>query len=343
MRRGLRLLGPSVAALLSGAAAAWAACPPAPEPVTSLSFGSRYAEDSESRSEIDPDSAAEADEALQPVDDFLRDLVKEANAVVEGSPDSAAMADCIIAAIADWARADALSDLGSRTANLVIGSRLAGFALVLMQVEPHATHPEDLNEIKAWLSRRIAEQMRFWDDEAPPGARSGNLRAWAALAASAASTGIDDPILRAWAVWSVGHVLCTAGEDGHLPQEMTRGRLALHYQLHATAPLVVATLLLERQGLPLAETCDGAIHRIVGFALDDLATGERTEAITGEVQSYFDGSDQLEGFHLAWLEAYLHLPSIPRRDEAEALADSYRPLNYSKLGGNQSLLWDDPP
>jgi poly(beta-D-mannuronate) lyase len=184
--------------------------------------------------------------------------------------------------------------------------------------------------------------MNFWE-EALPGAWRGNLRAWAALAASATSATPGDPVQRNWAAWSTGYVLCPAAEDGSLPQEMRRGHLALQYQLHAIAPLVTSALLLERQGRPLAASCDGALHRVVSFDLDDLQTCERTRAITGETQSFFDGSDTLEGFHLAWLEAYLSLAEGPWHQEAEALAESYRPLGYSKLGGDQMLLWQAVP
>lgn len=338
MTRACMLFAAPLALAVMGAAPAWADCARAPGPVIELDFDSRYSDSSDTRSELDLESAAEAEEALAPIDDFLRDLVEEANSALKAGPEGAGPADCVLSRVSDWARADALSDLGSETANLTIGSRLAGFALVLMQVAPHATNNTDREEVEAWLSRRVAEQMRFWEEDAPPGARQGNLRAWAALAASATSATTGDPVPRAWATWSTSYVLCTADEDGSLPQEMRRGRLALQYQLHATAPLVLTTLLLERQGISLSGSCQGALDRVVGFVLDDVQTGQRTQAITGEVQSFFDGSDTIEEFHLAWLEAYLNLGGA-WSDEANALADEHRPLSYSKLGGNQTLLW----
>lgn len=325
---------------LALAGPAWAFdCPSAPEPVLNLDYASRYAEDSETRSEIDPEAAQEVEDALAPVDDFLRDLTAMANDAIAGEGDREAAA-CVLGRVADWARAGALGDLGSETANLTLGSRVAGFGLVLMQVVPLAGEDEDAAVAIDWLTGLVWGQMAFWEQEAPDGARRGNLRAWAALGAAAAASLADDDAMRAWAVWSTSYVLCQAEADGSLPQEMKRGRLALRYQLHAVAPLVVATLVLDRQGVDLAGICDGALDRVAGFVAGDLATGERTQAITGEVQSYFDGSDQIEGFDLAWIEAYLRLGGTADRARLDALAAPFRPLAYSKLGGDQALLWD---
>ncbi len=177
--------------------------------------------------------------------------------------------------------------------------------------------------------------MQFWEN-APKGAASGNLRAWAGLAAAATADLTNDRVMRAWAIWSTTYVLCSANPDGSLPQEMTRGKFALHYQLYALAPLVTSVLLLERQGTPVTQQCDGALQRAVHFALSDLDSGAKTQAITGHVQSFFDGSAELGKHHLAWLEPYLAYTPDP---VAEDYAAPRRPLSFSKLGGNQTLIW----
>lgn len=327
------------AGLVPGLAAAQ--CAPAPAPVTALAFDSRYAEDSETRSEIDPAAAEAAEEALRPVEDFLRELASEASAAAEGQ-DSAAAA-CVITRMGDWAAADALAGLGSETAALTVGSRLAGFALILRQMAPLAATPDETGRVARWLDARIAEQIGFWELEAPDGAKQGNLRAWAALAAAARAAGPqtpDSPRLGFWAGASASFVLCTAAADGSLPQEMSRGPRALQYQLHAVTPLVLTAALMQEAGQPLAPVCDGALDRAVGFALADLADGGRaSQAITGEAQNFFDGSDEIDSFHLAFVAAYLTLPDIAHRPAAEAAVAGFETLNYSKLGGNQSLMW----
>lgn len=310
------------------------ACTPAPKPVIALDYGSRYVDDDPSRSKIDAASNAEVNKALKPIDDFIRDLVREGNRVMEKA--DTARADCVLAQMAVWARAEALSDLGSFTANLSVGSRYAGFAFVYRNVRPFATDLASAEVIEAWLSARIDEQMLFWEEEATEGAKRGNLRGWATLGVNLVGeiTG-DDAALR-WSAWSATFLQCQARDDGSLPQETKRGKYALHYQLHAAAPLVVTTALLETQGLSIRGVCDNALDRIVAFTLDDLETGEATAAYAGVTQTFFDGSGSLRPFQLAWLDAYLWLSPNP---DLTALADTHRPFAHSKLGGRQDLLW----
>lgn len=327
-------------AALTAPGAAWAFdCPPTPPPVIALDFGSRYADGDASRSELDADADRDADQALAPVEDFLRDLTRSVGEIHKEGADRAAVADCVMGAMAEWAEAGALSDLRTDTAALTLGARIAGFALVTAQAAPDATRPGEVQAVTDWLTTLTRAQMTWWEVTAPRGARNGNLRAWAALAAGTMAGLTDDPVMRAWATWSVTHVLCTANPDGSLPQEMTRGKRALQYQLHALAPLTVTVLQLQRQGLDLKDSCDGALGRAARFALGDLATGEATRTITGEEQSFFDGSDQIEEWHLAWLEAYVTL--FPAEDEGAVttILRDMRPMGYSKLGGNQTALW----
>lgn len=315
-------------------------CPPPPEPVLTLDYGSRYTDDSETRSEIDDAAEAELEASLQPLDDFIRDLAELANQVYLEDAPRTEIADCVTRQIAVWARAQALQDLASSTARLTIGSRIAGFGMVLRQVAPHGGAPEDLVAIQDWLSALTHAQMTFWEEDAPPGAKRGNLRAWAALGAAATADLTGDGILRSWAAWSTDYVLCTAAPDGSLPQEMSRGRLAYHYQLHAVAPLVVTTRLLRDHDLHPGARCDDALPRVVAFTLADMTDGARTREITDEDQRYFDGEDSLSGYNLAWLPAWQTLSPDP---ELTQLAADFQPLSSSKLGGDQSLIWRSEP
>lgn len=155
-------------------------CPPPPDPVLTLDYGSRYTDDGETRSDIDEAAEAELEAALEPLDEFIRDLADLANQVYLPDAPRAGIADCVTRQIAAWARAGALQDLASSTARLTIGSRIAGFGMVLRQVTPHGGAPEDLAAIRSWLSEMAHAQMTFWEEDAPPGASRGNLRAWAA-------------------------------------------------------------------------------------------------------------------------------------------------------------------
>ena len=311
-------------------------CAAPPEPVISLGFGSRYTVDSESRSEIDVDSNAQVNEALAPIEQFLRDLSRMANDVVEGRDDRAVITECVISQLRVWALADAFSELDTISANFSIGSRLAGFGMVYRQVVPFSNDLAARRDIEDWLGRRASDQMTFWEEDATSGAKTGNLRAWATLGINLAGELRNDPVALRWSAWSAAYLQCQALEDGSLPQEMRRGKYALHYQLHAIAPMVITTRLLEDQGFSILGVCDNALDRIVRFAINDLATGEASESYSGQQQSYFDGTEDLRSFELAWIEAYLTLAEYP---ELDLIANDFRPLGHSKLGGDQALLW----
>ncbi len=325
-------LGVLLVWLWSGAVMAQS-CPPFAEPVLDLAFKSRYATGDETRSEIDPERAAAAEAALEPLDDFVTNLTERTDAALSGGDPAGAA--CVLAELAHWAQADALSDLGTQTVELTIASRLAGLALVAGQVSSSGD-PRDFAAVSAWLGRRMDEQMVFWEG-APDGAAQGNLRAWAALAGAAVALVTDDAVTRGWAAWSVAYVACTADAEGSLPQEMRRGELALHYQLHAVAPMVVAAGLLERQGVSVMDKCGRAMDRVVSFTLQDVAAGgAATEARTGVPQTVEAGLDALKDFQLSWGEAWLRLRSDPA---LEAVISERRPLKYSKLGGDQTRIW----
>ena len=316
---------------------ALANCPAVAAPVISLNFESRYAADDPTRSEINPEAEAETKAALSVLDDFISDLTARTDAAL--TEENTADAACVMAALAQWAGADALSELGTQTVELTIASRLSALALIAGQVAPMAD-PEQTASVTTWLTRRMNAQMTFWED-APKGAASGNLRAWAALAGAAVAALNNDPLLRGWSAWSLSYVACSANADGSLPQEMTRKKLALHYQVHAVTPLTVGAALLEQQGMPVLARCDGALERIVGFTLRDLAAGGvESEAISGAPQTLNEGLEGVKDFQLSWGEAWLNLQPNTALKEALTLR---RPLKYSKLGGDQTRIWATDP
>ncbi len=311
-------------------------CAGSPEPVVTLSYVSRYVQDDAARSTIDPLREAEAEAAVAPVDEFISALARSVDAMYSGSPrDREMMASCVLNQIDDWAQADALSHLDTETVRLTVGARYAGFAMIVWQTLPYAHDHPARDRILDWLDRRMREQVVFWKDAAV-GARQGNLRAWAGLAAAAVAVQTDDAELMDWAEVAIADVMCSANADGSLPQEMARGKLALHYQLHAIAPLVATVAILERRGVPASRVCDAALQRIVDFAVSDLSDGSRTREITGIEQNLFDGVDSLQAFQMAWIEPYL---ALVEDEKLSSLRDELGTLSYSKLGGNQTALW----
>lgn len=311
-------------------------CPAIPEPVISLDHGSRYVTADKSRSDFDEASNEDVNAQLKPVDDFISDLATAANRALSDKTDQAAAADCVLAGLAVWAKADALSQLDTMNAQLSAPSRLAGFAFAYAQVKPLLPPSEDQTRIERWFADRALATMVYFDTDAPKNASRNNLRAWAALAVARIGVTLDNPDMIGWAEASVRLVICQAAPDGSLPLEMARQDLALHYQLHAVTPVVVTAALLQTQGHQLFMACEGAIHRSVQFVLSAFADPDLVEQKTGHPQSYFDGSETLRGFELAWAEAYLSVFAAPK---LASFVAEYGTLGNSKLGGRQSLLW----
>jgi poly(beta-D-mannuronate) lyase len=311
-------------------------CKAVPEPVVSLDHGSRYVAKDKSRSDFDEASNKDVNAQLKPVDTFISDLAIAANRAVSTKADQSVAAECVLSGLAVWASADALSDLATMNAQLSAPSRIAGLAFAYAQIKPFLAESEAQKMVETWLSDRARASMAYFDTGAPTNASRNNLRAWAALAVARIGLTVEDQSMQDWADASVRLVACQAAPDGSLPLEMAREELALHYQLHAVAPMVVAAALLQADGRDLFNACDRAIHRAVGFVLDGFEDPKLVETLTGHPQSYFDGTEELRSFELAWAPAYLSVFHAPR---LSAFVEDFGELGNSKIGGRQSLLW----
>ncbi len=337
----LLAIGTAMTLLAGGALAAKSeaetfACTAAPEPVVSLSYGSRYTDASKTRSDLDEASNARVDEVLRPVESFVGQLMKMANAAV--LDDDPAKAACVTDWLAQWADAGALRDLETMNVRLSIPARHAGLALALLEAETVAPlDPGKRRRIVDWLSVAAAETRTFFDTEAPPNASRNNLRAWAGLAAAAIGRLDNDAALLAWSRQSFELVACQAAPDGSLPLEMNRADRALNYQLHATAPLVVTAELLRATGYDGYAACDGSLGRIAAFTIAAVQDPELVEKLNGKQQTFSTGKQKLEPYMLAWVE-----PLLRHRPDAatEAFIGDLRPLGHAKLGGNLTELGD---
>jgi poly(beta-D-mannuronate) lyase len=328
-------------ALLSGPALADdpPRCPSDAKPVVTLSFGSRYTDDSENRSEFDEEADKAVTAALKPIDEFVTDLARQTDLVNDPKTDpkvAQEAAACVQRSILAWAEAEALSELTTQGANLSAPSRVGGIAFAYGVAKARLPEAEGNETIESWLEARAQQTMAYFDTEAPPRASQNNLRAWAGLAVTRVGLILDDPELIDWGAETAKLVACTAEEDGSLPNEMWRGKLALHYQIHAVAPLVTTAALLQDKDL--FEACDRAIPRVVEFTLAAIEDPAQVEAITGKKQSVGGPDRKPRDFELAWLPAYLRFNPDP---EAAKLVERIEMLGNSKLGGNQRLLWPD--
>jgi poly(beta-D-mannuronate) lyase len=307
-------------------------------PVTKLAYPSRYTKDSKTRSDFDEKANAAVDAALKPVDDFIKELASEANRSLTRKEEKAVLAaDCVVDRIHEWAAADALSALDSEGAQMSVPSRIAGIAIAYAQVKPMATANDRQAVIEAWLRKRVQDSMTYFDTKAPPRASSNNLRAWAGLGAAQVGLLLDDQVIIDWAVASVNRVACTANADGSLPNEMFRGRLALHYQIHAVGPLVFTAGLLKDKDPDLLQTCDGAIVRAAQFAVAGAKDPKIVEPVAGAKQTFNPDPTKLKNFEFAWITSFLSQVEDPQIEE---FAQNFEELSNSKLGGKQSLIWN---
>jgi poly(beta-D-mannuronate) lyase len=328
-------------------ATGFAQCVTVPAPVISVDLPSRYAQDDKTRSAIDEAANARVNEGLAPVDDFVAVLARQTTDALRlarlGEGEKARlMADCVLAGLERWAASDALSQLDSLNAKQSIPSRLGGAAFAYGLAAPLATRdPARSKVIGGWLVERATATMAFFDDpKTSTRTARNNLRMWAAL--SVLRTGIDarDKSLIGWAEASFRRALCEAHADGSLPHEMSRGSLALHYQLHAMQPLVVGVALLRLEGIDLRQTCDNALTRIVMFTLAAVDMPALATAHAGERQKRITGRASLEGFHLAWIPAWQSLSLSPALD---GYAPAGMVLSNSRLGGDQVEIWGRRP
>ncbi|CDM62617.1 MULTISPECIES: alginate lyase family protein [Rhizobium] len=307
-------------------------CPRVPTPVTSLELGSRYEKGDASRSELDQESNAAVNKALRPIDLFVRSVAALSHGSSATKPSDIEKRRCLYTALATWANAGALSDLGTMNAKLAISPRLAGIAIAYNEAKALTPPPSKQKvEIEAWLASLGRKLESFFDNDAPPMASQNNLRAWAGLAVAQIGLATNDDEQVAWGAKSTEMVVCSADEAGALPFEMKRGDKALHYQLHAVAPLVVNAVLLKGHSADSFAVCDGKLAKIVDFTLSAVEKPELAAAKAGTEQSFSMGSETLEPFQLAWLEPYL---TYEKDERALRLAKKYRPLSNSNLGGN---------
>lgn len=329
--------------VFGGAATAQAAketCFTAPKPVMSLGFGSRYQAASKSRSDIDEDSDAAVTKALKPIDKFIQDLAKQ----ITRASDEKDIATrrlyqrCVIDNVYTWAKADALNDMRTPSAKLSVPSRVGGIAIAYAEARNQVPGLGDKQRvIEAWLLKRARETVYFFDNEATKGASRNNLRAWASLGVGEVGILTEDRTLVDWAITSNRTMIDGASPDGSIPLEMNRMRYALHYQLHAMTPLVASVARLCDAGYGKGGANFDKLGVMARFSLDAVKDPKIVQKINGKSQTVKPGL-KANVSALAWLEPYVALSNDMAMEKEFA---SLRPLNNSKLGGNQTALYED--
>jgi poly(beta-D-mannuronate) lyase len=152
------------------------------------------------------------------------------------------------------------------------------------------------------------------------------------MAVAAAGVAAGDAALLGWGMGKGAVFLDAVTSEGAHPQEILRGRMALHYHLFALQSAAALARLGEAGGQPFDPARADALARFARFTYAATQDTARIDALAGVAQG-----------HLAearpWLRDGQGFEIIrPRVAPPEALAP-FRPYRSSWLGGNVTLLW----
>lgn len=313
-----------------------AKCPPPPPPLSSLPTQSRYRPDDPTKSKVDPELSRAYEAAVQPMRDFQGQVVSWANSYFAQPSRKIGDAACALSWMHAWATAAALVSLPPGEGQFNRDQAFAGLGLAYLQIANVVVEgPDPRPAIVAWL-RVAAEQARVhYETQAGRVSRMNNHRYYAAVAVGVAGIAAQDDALFAWSMDTLHQAVCSAGGDGSLPLEMSRGSRAREYQMFATGPLVMLAELGASNGIATYEDCDGALPRIVDFTLRSIDDPRPIEAHAEQRQLDIG---ELKGYRLAWLAPWLKRSPDP---EWEERVEGIGKLRLTSLGGDLSLLFNN--
>jgi poly(beta-D-mannuronate) lyase len=284
--------------LLASAAPLALACS-APPPASIDIDANSYYSDSH-HSVIDPVLRARNIANTKPIEDFLGQVARDANA--QGDP------ACALAWLESWAGKKALlGKLSSEQAYYVRKWTLGGMALSYARVQASAT-PAQRQLIEGWFKALADATMAHSD--AKTGKRNNHYY-WEGLAVTAVGGVTKDPRYLDWGRKVFDHAMGQMAADGSLPAEMERGVKALHYQVFASVPLVMIGSILDLH--------DPRLDRMVAFTVAASADPSGIAKLTGFEQERVGVRD---------------LVTIHGRHQGKPQAASDQPLWQPRLGGD---------
>lgn len=310
---------------------------PAPEPVVNLAVTSIYDQGDESRSTIDDDQFETYTEGMSGLRDFLTYVTKAASDYVASDGKKVVKAACALAWIDAWAKGDAMSDLDTRQSALSSTRIVAGMGMAFLAIRPYAeASGADTSAIEAWFKARAADFIEVYERSGDRGSNRSNHRYWGGFAVAVSGVVANDRALLDWGIESYRIGVCQVDARGALPLELERDKKARDYHLHAIAPLVMIAELAEANGTDAYSFCDGAMHRLVKFALTAVGDPNEIEAITGAKQVKLPTDDgAIRGDRLAWVEPYFKRFGGSEKDYGIRVD---RPLFSSNLGGRLTSM-----
>lgn len=272
-------------------------------PVFALNVNSRYKRGSGSAS---VDTAADADyrKRIAPVNEFLSRAGTLANRYVRTEGADINSGKCAQEMLLQWAKVDALSQVGGGAGWFKFSTSLAGAALIYLQVRDLPMTDDDDRIVRQWLDRR-ADQLLMYRRDAYLGATATNNHLyWAGLAIGATGAATGDEEKFDWGMAALKHGACAVTEDGYLPDELKRKWRALHYHVYSLQPLVFLAELAERNGRSGYELCDGGLVRLARRTLDEAENPENLARVTGDEQVPVLKNGELTKTMWGWLVPY---------------------------------------
>jgi poly(beta-D-mannuronate) lyase len=257
-----------VLVLGSGAATSAIACDAAPPPMRDIDIPRFYSD--AAGTIVDPKLKAAHDAAQNALTAFLRDVTGNADKAVKRTKpaDQKQAADCALAWIATWAKADAwLGTMAQQQAEYQRKWDLAGTALAYLKVRKFAS-PEQRAVIEPWLIRFADATVKFFDN---PERKRNNHWYWQGVGLAAVGLAADSRPHWERAKGIMADATKDIAADGTLPMELERGARALHYHAFSCMPVVAMAALGRAGGEDWLPLNNNAVDRLVQATVKGLA------------------------------------------------------------------------
>jgi poly(beta-D-mannuronate) lyase len=284
-------------AVLDAASGAKAAdgCPTPPPAIVDLNVPRFYSD--AAGTVVDPELFAQHEAAVEPLTDFLRQVVSDADHswTRSSSKGRAEASECALLWLETWARGRAwLGTMSTKQAEYQRKWDLAGAALVYLKVRKFAL-PEQRAAIDAWLQQFADTARAFFDY---PEHKRNNHWYWLGLGIAAVGLGTESP--RHWDVARgiMGDAARDIQLDGTLPEELARGPRALYYHAFSVMPLVILAELGAARGEDWYGFEQGALHRLVSVTVEGLVAPKSFDTLAGVRQ------ERPINTRAGWLTAY---------------------------------------
>lgn len=315
-------------------------CRTPPEAVRNILTVSKYGENRRVHAStvVDPAAEAEYEEGTRELNEFTRGLADLTNGFSKFNTAGVRDARCALAWLNAWAEQDALLGRVNESGVAVRKWALASLAAAYLKIRSTPNEPGQSARVRRWLGRVADEVRADYSRNLASDSRSNNHLNWAAWAVMAGAVAADDRDLFDWSMDRYRFALGQIDSDGTLPLELKRRQLAFAYHNYALAPLVLVREAAIANGVTFTPEEERSLQKLI----DVVLTGFHDPELVARKSGFRQDVSQLSRESFAWLEPYYARSRDPR---AARLLERFRPLSYTRLGGNLTELFGDvtPP